>query len=75
MTVLHADDVLPAGKYVGKTVAEAFSIDKHYVRHFNNAHASRSGFRDRYSISDDTIDQLTKDEVNRVLSIKSGRIL
>jgi hypothetical protein len=79
MIVLYSEDKFPDGEYRGKTVREVYAIDKKYVKRFNSTvgdyHKGKSSFKAKYAISDETIIQLQRDEVDRLLSIRSERII
>lgn len=63
MKLLYNDDVLPVGKYQGKTIEEVINIDPMYIKTFNGGYKTR-GRRDagnhygQYAIADITLENI-----------------
>lgn len=62
MKVLYDVDVLPIGKYKGKTIAEVIEIDPTYIKHFNGGYkdSNHTSSSDKYAIADITLESIKK---------------
>ena len=53
MTILFEDDLLPVGKYAGKSLKEVIKIDPRYIKAFN----ADPRLAKQYAINDEAIKQ------------------
>lgn len=63
MKLLYNDDVLPEGKYKGKTVQEIIELDPQYIKRFNGGSAYSpkchiAKWTGQYAIADITLESI-----------------
>ncbi len=68
MKLLYNDDVLPEGKYKGKTVQEIIELDPQYIKHWNNGNWIGTNrkivkWQGQYAIADITLESIKASKI------------